>query len=52
MCALQEGIECVAKSKLLGDIEHDLQAKTTRNENEIFKDIEQVNQQIKELKGD
>lgn len=50
MCALQEGIECVAKSKLLGDIEHDLQAKTTRNENEIFKDIEQVDQQMKGLK--
>ncbi len=51
MCALQEGIECIAKSKLLADIEHDLQVKATRNENEIFKDIEQIDQQIKELKG-
>lgn len=52
MWALQEGIECVAKSELLGDIEHDLQVKATRSENEIFKDIEQINQQIKELKGE
>lgn len=52
MCALQEGIECVANSKLLGDIEHDLQVKATRNENEIFKDIEQIDQQINELKGE
>lgn len=52
MCALQEGIECVANSKLLGDIEHDLQVKTTRSEDEIFKDIDKIDQQIKELKGE
>ena len=51
MCELQEGIECIANSQLLKDIEHDLQVKATRNENEIFKDIELINQQIKELKG-
>lgn len=52
MCALQEGIECVANSKLLGDIEHDLQVKTTRSEDEIFKDIDKIDLQIKELKGE
>lgn len=52
MCALQEGIECVANSKLLGDIEHDLEIKTIRKEDEIFKDIEQVDNKIKELKGE
>ena len=52
MVALQEGIECIANSKLLADIEHDLQVKATRSENEIFKDIEQIDQQIKELKGE
>ena len=52
MCALQEGIECIANSKLLADIEHDLEIKVTRNENEIFKDIELIDNQIKELKGE
>lgn len=52
MCALQEGIECVANSKLLGDIEHDLQVKTTRSEDEIFKDIDKIDQQINALKGE
>lgn len=52
MCALQEGIECIANSKLLADIEHDLEIKVTRNENEIFKDIDQINNQIKDLKVD
>lgn len=52
MCELQEGIECIANSRLLKDIEHDLQIKATRKEDEIFKDIELINQQIKELKGE
>lgn len=52
MCALQEGIECIANSKLLADIEHDLQVKATRSEDEIFKDIEQIDHKIKELKGE
>lgn len=52
MCELQEGIECIANSRLLKDIEHDLQIKATRKEDEIFKDIEQIDNQIKELKGE
>ena len=52
MCELQEGIECIANSQLLKDIEHDLQIKATRKEDEIFKDIEQIDNQIKELKGE
>lgn len=47
MCELQEGIECIANSRLLKDIEHDLQIKATRKEDEIFKDIEQIDNQIK-----
>lgn len=52
MCELQEGIECIANSQLLKDIEHDLQIKAIRKEDEIFKDIEQIDNQIKELKGE
>ena len=51
MVALQEGIECMANSRLLADIEHDLQVKATRSEDEIFKDIDEIDQQINELKG-
>lgn len=52
MCELQEGIECIANSQLLKDIEHDLQIKATRKEDEIFKDIEQIDHKIKALKGE
>ena len=52
MCELQEGIECISNSQLLKEIEHDLQIKATRKEDEIFKDIELIDNQINKLKGE
>lgn len=51
MCELQEGIECIANSQLLKDIEHDLQIKATRKEDEIFKDIEELDGELQDRLG-
>ena len=50
MAELEEGIKTIAEDKLLRDIEHDLGVKVIRTENEIFNDIEFINNQIKQLK--
>lgn len=51
MCELENGIASIANDKLLRDIEHDLQFKPTRTVDEIFEEIQKIDNQIKELGG-
>ena len=52
MSELENGIENTADDKLLRDIEHDLQFKPTKTVEEIFEEIQKIDQQIKSLKGE
>lgn len=47
---LENGIQSIAEDNLLRSIEHDLQFKPTRTEDEIFEEIQKINDQLKELK--
>lgn len=52
MAELEIGIESIANDMLLRNIEHDLQFKPTRTIDEIFKEIQKIDKQIKELRGE
>jgi hypothetical protein len=52
MSELETGIESIANDELLRNIEHDLQFKPTRTVDEIFEEIQKIDNQIKELKGE
>ena len=51
MSELENGIKSIANDELLRDIEHDLQFKPTKTVDEIFEEIQKIDQQIKSLKG-
>lgn len=48
MSELEEGIETIAQEELLREIEHNLNFKPTKTEDEIFKEIQKIDNQIKE----
>ena len=46
---LENGIQSIAEDDLLRSMEHDLQFKPTRTEDEIFEEIQKINDQLVQM---